>query len=204
MFIRPSQKRIEFERLLKELGYKDQSPVIPKMKKMMKQTNYMCSDGAMAIYLFFIPYLNKKSYLWLEFLDHQNSPDLKTRIKTLANRIHYHERTRLAEIGWEAKYTKQPYEFSLEERKKIFFSFLKEADYALQCGFDSLNIKPRPGDVLVGKPQGVKINQGFTEASIELGTRQRALVGKKFGLSGMYEDGFLYGKYDKDLKVIPL
>jgi hypothetical protein len=204
VFIKPSQKRIEFERLLKERGYKDQSPIIPKMKKMMKQTNYMCSDGAMAIYLFFIPYLNKKSYLWLEFLDHQNSPNLKERIKTLANRIQYHERTRLAEIGWEAKYTKQPYEFSLEERKKIFFSFLKEADYALQCGFDSLDIKPRPGDVLVGKPQGVKINQGFTEASIELGTRQRALVGKKFGLSGMYEVGFLYGKYDKDLKVIPL
>ena len=204
MLIRPSQKRIQFERLLKELGYKDQSPVIPKMKKMMKQTNYMCSDGAMAIYLFFIPYLNKKSYLWLEFLDHHNSPDIKTRIKTLAKRIQYQEKTRLAEIGWEAKYTKQPYEFSLEDRKRIFFSFLKEADYAIHSGFDSLNIKPRPGDVLVGKPQGVKINQGFTESSIELGTRQRALVGRKFGLGHMYDDGFQYGKYDRDLKIIPL
>ena len=204
VLIKPSQKRIQFERLLKELGYKDQSPVIPKMKKMMKQTNYMCSDGAMAIYLFFIPYLNKKSYLWLEFLDHHNSPDIKTRIKTLAKRIQYQEKTRLAEIGWEAKYTKQPYEFSLEDRKRIFFSFLKEADYAIHSGFDSLNIKPRPGDVLVGKPQGVKINQGFTESSIELGTRQRALVGRKFGLGHMYDDGFQYGKYDRDLKIIPL
>lgn len=204
VLIRPSQKRIQFERLLKELGYKDQSPVIPKMKKMMKQTNYMCSDGAMAIYLFFIPYLNKKSYLWLEFLDHHNSPDIKTRIKTLAKRIQYQEKTRLAEIGWEAKYTKQPYEFSLEDRKRIFFSFLKEADYAIHSGFDSLDIKPRPGDVLVGKPQGVKINQGFTESSIELGTRQRALVGRKFGLGHMYDDGFQYGKYDRDLKIIPL
>ena len=204
MLIRPSQKRIQFERLLKELGYKDQSPVIPKMKKMMKQTNYMGSDGAMAIYLFFIPYLNKKSYLWLEFLDHHNSPDIKTRIKTLAKRIQYQEKTRLAEIGWEAKYTKQPYEFSLEDRKRIFFSFLKEADYAIHSGFDSLDIKPRPGDVLVGKPQGVKINQGFTESSIELGTRQRALVGRKFGLGHMYDDGFQYGKYDRDLKIIPL
>ena len=204
MLIKPSQKRIQFERLLKELGYKDQSPVIPKMKKMMKQTNYMCSDGAMAIYLFFIPYLNKKSYLWLEFLDHHNSPDIKTRIKTLAKRIQYQEKTRLAEIGWEAKYTKQPYEFSLEDRKRIFFSFLKEADYAIHSGFDSLDIKPRPGDVLVGKPQGVKINQGFTESSIELGTRQRALVGRKFGLGHMYDDGFQYGKYDRDLKIIPL
>ena len=204
MYITPSKKRKEFEKLLRRLGYKDRSPVLPKEQKMMKQTNYMCQDGAMAIYLFFIPYFNKKSYLWLEFIDHYGSPDLKLKIKTLAKRIHYHERTRLAEIGWEAKYTKQPYEFSLEERKKIFFSFLKEAEYSLHRGFDSLDIKPRPGDVLVGKPQGAKINQGFTESSIQLGTRQRALVGKKFGLSDMYEDGFLYGKYDQDLKVIPL
>lgn len=204
VLIRPSHQRIKFERLLRKLGYRDQSPIIPKMKKVVKQTNYMCNDGAMAIYLFFIPYLNKKSYLWLEFLDHQDSPDLKERIKSLARRIQYHEKTRLAEIGWEAKYSKQPYEFSLEERKKVFFSFLKEADHTLHCGFDSLDIKPRPGDVLVGKPQGVKINQGFTESSIELGTRQRALVGKKFGLSSMYDDGFQYGKYDRDLKIIPL
>ena len=204
MLIKPSQTRIKFERLLKELGYKDQSPIIPKMKKIIKQTNYMCNDGAMAIYLFFIPYLNKKSYLWLEFLDHKNSPNIKEKIKTLAKRIHYQEKTRLAEIGWEAKYTKQPYEFSLEERKQVFFSFLKEADHTLQYGFDFFNIKPRPGDVLVGKPQGVKINQGFTESSIELGTRQRALVGKKFGLSSMYDDGFQYGKYDRDLKIIPI
>ena len=204
MLIRPTQKRIKFERILKELGYKDQSPIIPKMSKMIKQTNYMCSDGAIAIYLFFIPYLNKKSYLWLEFLDHYDSPHIKKRIKNLAKRIHYQENTKLAEIGWEAKYTKNPNEFSLEERKKIFFSFLKEANHALHYGFDSIDIKPRPGDILVGKPQGIKINQGFTESSIELGTRQIALVGKKFGLGDVYDDGFQYGKYTMDLNIIPI
>lgn len=204
MLIKPSQKRIKFEKLLKELGYKNQSSIIPKMKKITKQINYICDDGAIAIYLFFIPYPNKKSYLWLEFLDHYNSQNLKEKIKTLAKRIHYHERTRLAEVGWEAKYTKQPYEFSLEEKKKVFFSFLIEANNALHCGFDSIDFKPRPGDVLVGKPQGVKINQGFTESSIKLGTKQRVLVGKRFGLGDIYDDGFQYGKYNKDLEIIPL
>lgn len=204
MIILPPKKRIEFERLLKELGYKDRSPVLPKEKKMMKQINYMCSDGAMAIYLFFIPYFNKKSYLWLEFIDHCDSPDVKTKIKNLAEKICFDEKTKLAEIGWEAKYTKQPYDFSLEDRKKVFFSFVKEAHHSLQNGFDSLNIRPNPGDILVGKPQGVKINQGFTESSIELGTRQRAIVGKRFGLGDVYEDGFQYGKYDGDLNIIPL
>ena len=204
MIILPPKKRIEFERLLKELGYKDRSPVLPKEKKMMKQINYMCQDGAMAIYLFFIPYFNKKSYLWLEFMDHYDSPDLKSKIKNLAEKICFDEKTKLAEIGWEAKYTKQPYDFSLEERKKVFFSFVKEAHYVLHNGFDSLNIKPRPGDILVGKPQGVKINQGFSESSIELGTKQRAIVGKRFGLGNVYDDGFQYGKYDKDLNIIPI
>jgi len=200
----PPKKRTEFERLLKELGYKDRSPVLPKEKKIMKQINYMCNDGAMAIYLFFIPYYTKKSYLWLEYLDYHNSPDIKERIESLAQRIHYDEKTKLAEIGWEAKYTKQPYDFSLEDRKKVFFSFLKEAQYSLHNGFDSLNIKPNTGDILVGKPQGVKINQGFTDSSIELGTRQRALVGKRFGLGNVYEDGFQYGKYDENLNIIPI
>lgn len=204
MIIHPSEKRLEFERLLKKLGYKDRSPVLPKEKKMMRQTNYMCDDGAMAIYLFFIPYFNKKSYLWLEYLDQYESEDVENKIKKLAERIHYHEKTRLAEIGWEAKYTKQPYEFSLDERKKVFFGFVKEAHHVLHNGFDSLDIKPRVGDILVGKPQGVKINQGFTESSIELGKRQRAIVGKRFGMGDVYDDGFQYGKYDKDLIIRPI
>ena len=204
MIIHPSEKRLEFERLLKKLGYKDRSPVLPKEKKMMRQTNYMCDDGAMAIYLFFIPYFNKKSYLWLEYLDQYESEDVENKLKKLAERIHYHEKTRLAEIGWEAKYTKQPYEFSLDERKKVFFGFVKEAHHVLHNGFDSLDIKPRVGDILVGKPQGVKINQGFTESSIELGKRQRAIVGKRFGMGDVYDDGFQYGKYDKDLIIRPI
>lgn len=204
MIILPSKKRTEFERLLKDLGYKDRTPVFPKEKKIMKQINFVCNDGAMAIYLFFIPYYNKKSYLWLEYLDHCKSPDVKQKIKKLANRIHFDEKTRLIEVGWEAKYTKQPSEFSLGDRKKVFFSFLKEAHYSLRNGFDTVNIKPRPGDILVGKPQGVKIDQGFTESSIELGRRQRVIVGKRFGLGEMYDDGFQYGKYDMDLNIISI
>ena len=204
MIILPSKKRTEFERLLKDLGYKDRTPVFPKEKKIMRQINFVCNDGAMAIYLFFIPYHNKKSYLWLEYLDHCKSPDVKQKIKKLAERIHFSEKTRLVEVGWEAKYTKQPSEFSLEERKKVFFGFLKEAHYSLHNGFDTVDIKPRPGDILVGKPQGVKINQGFTESSIELGRRQRAIVGKRFGLGEMYDDGFQYGKYDMDLNIISI
>ncbi len=199
-----SDKVEEFEKILKDLGYEDGSPIKPKEQKLMKQTNYMCSNGAIAIYLFFIPYHNKKSYLYLEYLDHKDSPELKDKIKRLAEKIEFNTKTRLAEIGWEAKYTKNPAEFSLTERKKIFFSFIKEAHYAAQHGFKSIDIRPEPDDVVVGKPQGAKLNEGITESSIELGTKQRSLVAKRFGLGDLYEDGFHYGKYDKDLNIIPI
>ena len=194
----------EFEQILKDLGYEDDAPIRPKEQKLMKQTNYMCSNGAIAIYLFFIPYFNKKSYLYLEYLDHYDNPDLKDKIKRLADKIEFNTKTRLAEIGWEAKYNRKPETYTLEERKKIFFSFIKEAHHAAQHGFRSVDIKPEPGDIVVGKPQGAKLNEGLTESSIELGTRQRTLVGKRFGMGDMYEDGFQYGKYDENLNITPI
>ena len=73
MLITPSSKRIEFERLLKKLGYQDRSPVYPKENKRYQQVNFKCEDGALAIYTFIILYQTKKSYLYLEFEDNYRS-----------------------------------------------------------------------------------------------------------------------------------
>jgi hypothetical protein len=74
----PSKKRLEFERLLKELGYIDRSPVLESEEK-TEQVNFKCSNGAMAIYTFVDLYQNKKSYLWIEFLDNYKEKKLVTR-----------------------------------------------------------------------------------------------------------------------------
>jgi hypothetical protein len=179
VFIKPSQKRIEFERLLRQLGYKDRLPVYPKEDKRYQQVNFKCSDGAMAICTFIILYQTKKSYLYLEFKDHYNSPNLKEKIQSLAEKIHFHEKTRLMEVGWEVKYTKQPDEFSLEGRKQIFYHFMKYTYKNLKEGM--VNLSPKPGDILAAKPHGPKINEGFTESSLVIGKHQRSLVARKFG-----------------------
>lgn len=202
MLITPSTKRIEFERLLKKLGYRDRSPVYPKENKRYQQVNFNCEDGAMAIYTFVILYQTKKSYLYLEFLDHHDSPYLKDKIKVLAERIQFHEKGRLAEVGYEVKYTKQPSEFSLEERKKIFYEFIKYTYENLQDGI--VKIKPRPGDILAAKPHGPKLNDGFNESSLTIGKRQRALVARKFGFGELYEDGFQYARYDENCVLKPI
>ena len=202
MNIQPSDKRKKFEKLLKELGYRDRSPVYPKENKRYQQVNFKCNDGAMAIYTFIILYQTKKSYLYLEFLDHYNSPDVKDKIKTLAERIYFHEKGRLAEVGYEVKYTKQPSEFSLEERKKIFYEFIKYTYENLHDGI--VKIKPKPGDILAAKPHGPKLNDGFNESSLVVGKRQRALVARKFGFGELYEDGFQYARYDENCELKPI
>ena len=202
MHIQPSDKRKKFEKLLKELGYRDRSPVYPKEDKRYQQVNFKCNDGAMAIYTFVILYQTKKSYLYLEFLDHYNSPDVKDKIKTLAERIYFHEKGRLAEVGYEVKYTKQPSEFSLEERKKIFYEFIKYTYENLHDGI--VKIKPKPGDILAAKPHGPKLNDGFNESSLVVGKRQRALVARKFGFGELYEDGFQYARYDENCVLNPI
>jgi hypothetical protein len=202
VFIKPSQKRIEFERLLHQLGYKDRLSVYPKEDKRYQQVNFKCSDGAMAIYTFIILYQTKKSYLYLEFKDHYNSPNLKEKIQSLAEKIHFHEKTRLMEVGWEVKYTKQPDEFSLEERKQIFYHFMKYTYKNLEEGM--VNISPRPGDILAAKPHGPKINEGFTESSLVIGKHQRSLVTRKFGFGELQEDGFQYARYDENCVLKPI
>ena len=205
MLIKPSKKRIEFERLLKELGYKDRSPILPQenKKNRIKQTNYICpSGGALAIYSYIVPYFNKKSYLYIEFLNSYGEENLKDKIYKLSQRIIFKEKTRIGEIGWEVIYNQQPSEFSFEERTKIIFDFMKKSFTRLNFG--DFNLNPKEGDVLVANPRGVKLNEGFNNSSIELGIRQRSIFGKRFGFGDLYDDGFQYARYNKDLKLKPI
>jgi hypothetical protein len=194
----------KFEILLKDIGYEDESPIYTKENKRKKQSVYKCSSGGMAIYSYIIPYFNKKSYVYLEFLDNYNileENELKIKIKTLCKNIRFEEKTRIGEIGWEVIYTKTPDQFTLKERTSIFFSFLRSSSKTLKGQF---NLKPQKGDILAAKPHGPKINQGFTESSMEIGLKQRILLGKKFNFGDIKEDGFQYAIYDEQGNLHPI
>ena len=196
------KKRTEFEKLLRKLGYRDRSPIFPQEEKRIKEKQYMCSTGAIMISTFIILYKTKKSYLWLEFLDNYEEDDLEDIISKLAERIKYKENTRLAEVGYEAKYTQQPNQFSLKERKKILLDFMKMTCTHLADGMAELS--PRSGDILVAKPHGPKINEGFTESSLVIGQRQRAMVAKRFGFGNLQDDDFQYARYDDNCILRPI
>jgi hypothetical protein len=188
---------VGFEKLLKEIGYEDQLPIYPQEGKRINQVIYKSLSGEMSIYTFIILYQTKKSYLYLEYLDNIDCPNLNQILKNLAEKIYFHEKTRIMEVGWEIVYSKNPQEFTLEERKKILYSFIKDTHNHLKNGM--VKLKPQVGDILVAKPYGPKINEGFTEKSFEIGKYQRSIVAKKFGFGELYEDGFQYARYDENL-----
>ena len=192
----------EFEKLLETLGYQDASPIYPQEEKRYQQVNFKCEDGGMAIYTFIILYQNKKSYLYLEFEDNYGSANLEKRIKTLAERIYFHEKTRLAEVGYEVKYTKQPKEYSLKEKEEDTISLYEiyVSKFRRRYGKTFSRTRRHPGS----KPHGPKLNEGFNESSLAIGKKQRSLVAKKFGFGELYEDGFQYARYDENCVLRPI
>lgn len=186
---------VEFEKHLIELGYNDTSEIFPKPEKIKYPVRYNCSNGSMTVTTFIILYPNKKSYLHLEFLDQGT-------VKDLAERILFNEKSRVVEVGYEVTYTRQPSEFSLEERNRIFLHFMKQTKKHLRYGM--FNERPNVGDVLAAFPHGPKINLGFTDAGLDIGKHQRSLVAKRFGFGSLYEDGFQYARYDENLILRPI
>ena len=90
----------------------------------------------------------------------------------------------------------------LKERKKILIDFMKMTYVHLAEGM--VELSPKPGDVLVAKPHGPKIDEGFTESSLVIGQKQRALVAKRLGFGNLQDDDFQYARYDENCILRPI
>lgn len=197
--------RLEFERLIRKLGYRDRSPIHKRKDRIRNQINYMCQDGsAMGIFCFLIPFLTKKSYIYIDFkyLKWINDPYLELKIKTLAEYIKLEEKTRIGEVGWEVIYTKNPDQFTLKEKVKIIFDLFQRMTLMLEKG--AFKFTPQPGDILASRPYGPKINEGFTNSSIIEGTNQRGRVAQRFGFGSVKQNDFQYARYDENGNLNPI
>jgi hypothetical protein len=203
--VNPPKTRKEFEILIRKLGYRDRLPVYLEDERIRNQINYMCEDGsAMAVYCFLIPFKTKKSHLYDIFahLNWYNDPNIKLKISHLAKYIKLHEKTRIGEVGWEVIYTKNPDQFSMQEKTKIIFDLFQRMTKMLQEG--AFNYEPKVGDILMSNPQGPKINEGFTSSSLIEGTSQRGRINKRFGFGSVKENNFQYARYDENLILRPI
>jgi len=198
---------IKFERLLKKIGYYDNSPIIKNVQKLKKNILKEYNDKFNIEIIGFIYYYpNKKSYIWRCYQELLNNPKLtkKEIIKYLleiCRGIIFTEKTRMAEVGWEILYSNNLLTKSKRDLFILYLHILKDLKILLIQEF--FKIKPKPGDILVSRPRGLKFKVHNINTDWE-GMRQRSLSAQKmFNFSKLNEFGDQYARYDDNLNLHP-
>jgi hypothetical protein len=203
MIIKISGKRKKFERILKKIGYKDQSPIL-KVDKLEYPVLKELSGDAYEIFYFTKSYFNKKTYLYEFFLYNYelDKKEIKKELKILCKDIIYKEKTRVCEVGWGINNSNMLYFSTKDHLKKIYFEIIKIGKVIFKDGTDVL--VPKEGDILVSKPEGGKILGSSNHERYLIAQKQRGKINKKFGFGDIKKQGSQYARYDKNLIPKPI
>lgn len=206
MILRPPLKRREFEIILKQIGYKDQSPILlNKAKKYQYPILESMSGQQYEIFYFTTPYFNKKTYLYKFFLDNYeklNKSEIKKQLKIIAKDILFYEKTRICEIGWGINNSFKLYFSTKNHLKKIYFEVIKKGKKDFITGDNFL--KPKEGDLLVSKPDGGKLLGPNNQNRFLIGRDQRAKINHKLGFGDLKAHNSQYARYDQNLIPRPI
>jgi hypothetical protein len=194
---------MKFTDIIEELGLDTTLPVFV-IKDYKISRMYETASGNVKIETFISPYYNKVNYLYAEWSDHKDHPDIFNRIKNLSEYIIATEEANIAEVGWTAIYSVDPRNIESEARRKILMKFMVDTRKDIAFGWKEDFLKPQHKTVLCGFPVGVKIDFGFTDESRDMGKIDRVSFSKRFGLGDLKPDGFVYGRYDENLKLQPI
>lgn len=204
-----SAEVLKFEHFLKNLGYYDSSPIRRNVQRINSVILEKYNDQYNIELIGFIYYYpNKKSYLWRcynELKIEKNLPK-KEIIKymiVICKGIIFPEKTRIAEVGWEINYFYNLMGRSKRDITLLYFNILKDLKTVLRTEF--CGIKPKPGDVLIGKPGGLKFGFITNLASGIEGSRQRGISTQRFlnfGKPNIWNDQ--YARYDENLNLNPI
>ena len=204
MIIKPNKKRIEFERLLKKLGYKDNNPIIiSKGPEYIQMLDHL-TKNEIIVRGFIKEYKNKKSYLYEFFCTNYSNiskKEMKNQIKILCKDILFNEKTRIGEIGWRIENMIKLVMWNKKDKFQLLISVFKFAKISLKTG--EINMKPNPGDILVSKPEGGKRMSPHPQA-IVVGSSQRGRINKKLGFGKIKFNNSQYSRYDENLILRPI
>lgn len=200
-------KIIKFERLLKKIGYYDNSPIKKNIQKLKQPILKKYNDSYNIEIIGFIYYYpNKKSYVWRcyeELLSDKKltKKELLKYLIIICNGIILSEKTRISEVGWEILYSNNLLTKSKRDLFLLYFQILRDLKILLKEGF--IEIKPKPGDILVSRPRGLKFKVHNVNTNWE-GMRQRSLSAQKmFNFGKLNEWGDQYARYDESLNLFP-
>ena len=206
MLIKANKKRILFEKILRDLGYKDRSPIIIPKEPFYHEILNCMGKGDIIINVLITKYENKKSYLYDFFCKiHPNlsKNEIKKQLSILCENILFKEKTRIAEVGWRVEELSKQFNFwNKKDRLELFLSVLICLKILIKNGI--LNIKPNPGDILVSKPEGGKGNGLHHEKAVKIGSDQRAKIYKKLGFGKVKFNNSQYGRYDENCNLTPI
>jgi hypothetical protein len=191
MKIKPTQKRIEFERFLLSLGIRDRSPIIyPKNidERMLEDVH-----PELEIYFSVRNYKNKKNYLYEYYKKYSKKKtiDLLTKIK-------YNQKTNIFEVIWTIEGDLK--RLTLNDNRAVLFSFIKEIKKRIPIGI--CTAYPNPNDILMCRPvnnQIIEIAENFIT-----GARHKASLYKRLGFGELDEDFCQYAIYDENMILHPI
>ena len=199
---------LKFEHILKKIGYYDNSPTIKNINNLKHPIleNYK-TEFKIELIGFIKYYPNKKSYVWSCYQELLSDPKLtKKQIRKylleICKGIIFLEKTRIAEVGWEISYTHNLTHKSKKDLTILYLKILKDLKVMLRKEF--CGISPKPGDILVGRPRGLKFGFSGNANTGGEGSRQRGLSTQKilnFSKVNVWNEQ--YARYDNNLNLHP-
>jgi hypothetical protein len=194
---------MKFTDIIEELGLDTSLPVFSS-KCYRTNRMYETKSGNVKIETFITPYFNKVNYLYVEWSENKDHPDILNRIKNVSEYIVAAEDSNIAEVGWKAVYSVDPRNMHPETRRRILMKHMSATRKDIAYGWNEDFLKPKHGMVLSAYPLGVKIDLGFTDKSRSMGKIDRTSFAQRFGFGDLKPDGFVYGRYDENLKLKPI
>ena len=191
MKIKPSQKRIEFERFLLSLGIRDRNPITYPKYVEERILDHIYPE--LAIYFTVRDYKNKKSYLYEYYKKYS-----KKKTADLLSKIKYNQKNNIFEVIWMIDGNLR--NLTISDSKIILFAFIKEIKKRIPVGI--CNSNPNPNDILMCRPTGsqvVEIPENFM-----IGAKQRASLYKRLGFGELDEDFRQYAIYDENMILHPI
>lgn len=200
MIIRPTKSRIEFERIIRKLGYHVRQPVSKDFYYTVEKVLPEYDERRIDVGIFIKLFKSKKSFAYIYFLEIRkkySKGEIFKKMKILCERIDIRTDSQIGEVGWKVDNQFVFRFWTIEQLSKLYIKALKEVRRYINYGFEV--IKPKENDVLVSYPCGV-INDVDQEKTL----LQRGHINQRFGFSSLDEDGYQFGVYDSNSKLKPI
>jgi hypothetical protein len=202
--IYPPKARIEFERMINKLGYRDRSPIILETKRESTKVAKECFPISINYIEFYvIHYKNKKSFVYQQYLTDKkflSKKDLFRKYRYLLKKIRFSD-GKISEIGWRIMWDRDPSVLTKNQHKKILYRIIREfKDMRISKSYFTTVY---PNQILVSNPWANQLYNLNLENDFNI-ARKRSLVNSKFGFGDLDEYGYEYAMFDETLYLNPI